>query len=133
VTGLFKFPRHEKLKHTKKIEQIFAEGVSFHVYPVRVVYTRVKDDRAPGLQAGFTVSKKKFKSAVVRNRIKRLMREGFRLQVPELRLKLTEKNKDLYAMFIFTGVEIPDQETVLKSFKKIMNRLIKELELGAEE
>lgn len=128
MKGLFKFPNREKLKHAKKIEQIFAEGISFHVFPVRIVYTHKKDERAPGLQAGFSVSKKKFKSAVDRNRIKRLMREGFRLQVPALRLKLKEMDLDLYAMFIFTGVEIPDQKTVLKSFHKIMNRLLNELE-----
>lgn len=128
MKGLYKFPNREKLKHDKKIEQIFGEGISFHVFPVRIVYTYKKDEKAPGLQAGFSVSKKKFKSAVDRNRIKRLMREGFRLQVPELRGKLKEKDLDLYAMFIFTGVETPDQRAVLKSFKKIMNRLLSELE-----
>ncbi|MBL0182209.1 MAG: ribonuclease P protein component [Chitinophagaceae bacterium] len=75
----YRFGKTEKLKSRKTIEQLFAEGKSFSNFPFRVIWKFTQTADA-ALQAGFTVSSKNFKNAVDRNRIKRLMREAYRLQ-----------------------------------------------------
>ena len=74
------FGKDEKLKSRKSIDELFEKGKSFTVSQVRVSYKFSKTTDSPTLLAGVTVSKKYFKKAVDRNRIKRLLREAYRLQ-----------------------------------------------------
>ena len=75
------FGKLEKLKSKKQIDLLFKEGRSVVAFPLRVKYQflSVAEARAP-VQAGVSVSKKSFRHAVDRNRIKRLIREAYRLQ-----------------------------------------------------
>jgi ribonuclease P protein component len=61
----------------------------------------------------FAVSSKKFKRAVDRNRIKRLMREVVRKE------KISGKNIG----FVFIGKELPTYNEVEKSIKLILSRI----------
>jgi ribonuclease P protein component len=126
--GQFNFPHSEKLKHRKRIEQLFAEGISFAQHPIRIVYVTDTAPK-PGIQAAFSVSKKKFKTAVARNRIKRLMREGFRLEVAPLREFIQKSDTSIYAMFIYTGNEDPKFTSVRKAFLKTFQKLIQDLSI----
>lgn len=76
----FTFNKKEKLKSEKLIAQLFAKGQTVAVYPLRLVYLNTSFDDGAKIKAGVSVSKRHFKKAVDRNRIKRLMREAFRLQ-----------------------------------------------------
>jgi ribonuclease P protein component len=68
------------------IEQLFTKGKSCKASFLRVIYTRFASQEA--LQSGvlvmFVVSKKNVRQAVKRNRIKRLMREAYRLEKVQL-------------------------------------------------
>ncbi len=86
----FTFKPAEKLKSLKLIGQIFKEGKSFSHFPFRVVYLFSEKDKS-FLRAAFSVSSRNFKKAVDRNRIKRLMREAYRLQKNSFQTKLEEK------------------------------------------
>lgn len=80
------------------------------------------------LQAGFTVSARNFKKAVDRNRIKRLMRECYRLQKINLKISLEENKKELAVFFIYTGNEIPKYDEVFEKTGSALKRLEKILE-----
>ena len=83
----YKLGKQARLKSRKVIDCLFKDGKSFTVFPFRVIYQFTKLPVTPDafqLQAGFSVSKRHFKKAVDRNRIKRLMREAYRLQKNEL-------------------------------------------------
>ncbi|MBL7733996.1 MAG: ribonuclease P protein component [Chitinophagaceae bacterium] len=119
----FTLGKKERLKSRKLIEQLFKEGKTFTVFPFRVYYlTRPLSDVF--LQAGFTVSARKFKKAVDRNRIKRQMREAYRLQKHLLELNLKNKQRCLSLFFLYTGSELPDsslaQEKMALTLKKII-------------
>lgn len=73
------YSKKEKLKSKKLIEQLFVEGKSVSAYPLRLVYLPTTFDDDVIAKTGVSVSKKYFKTAVDRNRIKRLMREVYRL------------------------------------------------------
>jgi len=76
----FTFKKEEKLKSQKLIEQLFDKGSSLSVFPLRIVYLKIEHGTVFPIQAGFSVPKRKFKKAVDRNRIKRLIRESYRQQ-----------------------------------------------------
>lgn len=76
------------------------------------------------LQAGFAVSAKYFKKAVHRNKIKRLIREAYRLQKNELQQKLSETGRQIALFIIFTGKEIPDFLLVKEKLQLILDKLL---------
>jgi ribonuclease P protein component len=75
----FTYSKKDRLKSKKLIDQLFTEGQSISVYPLRLVYLQTSFDDTVKTKTGVSVSKRFFKTAVDRNRIKRLMRETYRL------------------------------------------------------
>ena len=70
----------ERLKSKKLIEKLYEQGSSVKSFPLRMVYLQTKHTSDFPAQVGVSVSKRNFKSAVDRTRIKRLLRESYRLQ-----------------------------------------------------
>jgi ribonuclease P protein component len=79
------YPKAEKLKSQKQIEFLFSEGKSVAVYPLRMVFVKIPDSSEHEIKIGVSASKKNFKLATQRNRIKRLLREAYRLNKSILR------------------------------------------------
>ena len=72
------FGKEEKLKSKKLIDLLFAEGKSVKSFPLKLIYTSYDQTDEANLKTAVSVPKKLVKTAVQRNRIKRLMREVFR-------------------------------------------------------
>jgi ribonuclease P protein component len=72
--------KKERLKSKKIIERLYKEGTSLKYFPLRMVYLQTDHTSDFPAQVGVSVAKRNFKLAVDRNRIKRLMRETYRLQ-----------------------------------------------------
>ncbi|MEP7251157.1 MAG: ribonuclease P protein component [Ginsengibacter sp.] len=120
----FTFKKAEKLKSRKLIASIFKEGKSFSHFPFRVVYL-FPEKNTSYLQVGFSVSIKNFKKATDRNKIKRLMREAYRLQKLPLTKELTEKEIFMTLFVLYTGNEIPSYENVFEKMETLLLRLQK--------
>ena len=118
------FPRKEKLKSKKLIEQLFAEGRSVSNYPIKLIYLKTELPFDTPIQAGVTVPKKNFKSAVKRNRIKRLMRESYRLN----KALVFNNSKGSFAfLFLYLGKEMPDYALVEKNLKAALHKFKKKI------
>ena len=74
----FTLGQQERLKSKKLIEKLYEEGKSIKVFPLRMVYIQTEHTSKFPVQVGVSVPKRNFKSAVDRNRIKRLLRETYR-------------------------------------------------------
>ena len=75
----FSFNKSEKLKSEKLISALFSSGKSISAYPLRLVYLKTTFENDIKLKTGVSVPKRNFKKAVDRIRIKRQMREAYRL------------------------------------------------------
>lgn len=119
------FGKDEKLKSRKSIEDLFAKGKSFTVAPIRVSYKFSISAESSKLLAGVTVSKKFFKKAVDRNRVKRLLREAYRLQKNDLKELIIAKGLTGHLFFMYNGKEIADLPVIMDSINKCLLRLQK--------
>ena len=107
------------------ITEVFNGGRSITSHPVKALYKFT--DGTTVLQAGFTVSSKNFKKAVDRNRLKRLLRESYRLQKNQLHEILLSKGKNAIIFFIYTGREWSDFETVSTKVSALLNTIAKDI------
>src|SRR5687767_4595766 len=138
----FKFEKNKRLKSRKQIELLFSEGNSFVVTPLRIYYllaspatdqSSSKIVQPFAIQFAVGVSSKNFKRAVDRNRIKRLIREAYRLQKKELQEKLKEKNLSMKVFFIFTGKELAEYKFVYSMVGIALQKLLKEIVQAAKK
>lgn len=112
-----RFPKQEKLKDKLLINQLFRSKTSFSSEDIRVLYLDI--ERGSGLfpQVCFSVPKRLFKKAVIRNRIKRQMRESYRLQ----KFLLENNNKAL--LFIFVGTAMITYESLSNQMEQLLRRI----------
>ncbi len=89
------FPNSERLKSRKDIELLFQEGEKVKKFPILLVYRFVEDSEKKVM---FSVSTRTFKRAVDRNRIKRQMREVYRLHRKEW---FENETRGLHFCFIY--------------------------------
>jgi len=116
------FRRGERLKSRKLIQQLFEKGQSFGTYPLRLVWMEVESPQSDyPVQFTVSVSKRKFKRAVQRNRLKRRVREAWRLQKAGLYAKLPE-GKQFAFLVIYTGKEAFDYAAIEKAMRKMIRR-----------
>lgn len=105
----FTFNKKDRLKSKKLIDQLFAEGKSVTAYPLRMVYIGTTFDDGSLVKAGVSVSKRSFKKAVDRNRIKRLLRESYRLNKYNYFNNITTP---FALMILYIGKEKPSFEYI---------------------
>ncbi len=120
--------KSERLSSLKAIEKLFNEGRSVTKYPIRLVWldNAMADDQESPVQVMFSASKKKFSRAVDRNRIKRLLKEGYRLYKPTFYSSLPT-NKSFHLALIYTGNEILSLDHIQKKIILALENMIIEI------
>jgi ribonuclease P protein component len=110
-----------RLKSKITIDKIFAEGKSAFVYPIKLAYLSLpKNQYTEICKYGVSVSKRNFKLAVDRNRIKRQMREAIRLQYSGIS---GHEGHVTMMMFIFAGKEKLEYDIIERAIKKLLKKI----------
>lgn len=120
--------KEERLSWKRHIDRLFTEGRSFVAFPLRVVYL-LSDEEGMPVRVSFLVSvpKKRFKRAVKRNRIKRQVREAYRMHKYDLWESLEAKDKRMLIAFLYVDNELHSSVTMEKAMTKAI-RILREKE-----
>lgn len=122
----FTLKKHQILRSGKEINYLFEKGKFIAEYPVKVVYTSVSLKNDEGVYTPFKVMfiapKKLIKKATARNRIKRKLKESFRLLQHNL---FVPENQILHLAFIYISKKTDDntQSKIHSSVEKLINTI----------
>lgn len=112
----------ERIQSSTEIARIFQIGNKWSSYPLLIFYLE-SEHKDFMVRAAFTVSKKRFKRAVDRNRIKRLMRESHRLNKYNLYEQNDLKHK-IDLVYVYIGNEIATFKQIEEKTKSFIGKLV---------
>lgn len=130
VAKQFTLGKGERLKSRALIEELFAKGKKTSVTGFRIHYLTSPSTSLQAysmIQFGVSIPGKNFKKAVDRNRIKRLVRESYRVQKNELKKLVAEKKLSLVLFFIYTNKEMPDHSFISQKMKLALQKIAAEI------
>lgn len=99
------FGKDEKLCSSTEIADLFSKGKSLFKHPIKLLWLTTGPSNGNKARVIITVSKRNFKHAVQRNRIKRLLRECYRKN--KYLLEPLAADQQLLIGLIYIGKEIP--------------------------
>lgn len=119
------FRKPEKICNQKQIDRLFSEGKSIRSGMFRMHYLLTDAPEIPAVQLLIAVPKKKLRHAVTRNRMKRLIRESYRLQKQNVIEFFSLMNKHCDLAIVFTGQQCISQLETHVAINELLDRLIK--------
>lgn len=117
----YSLKKSERLCNKKAFEQLFDNGITQFVYPIKAIYECSPSLEATIILVAFGSSRKSFKNAVDRNKIKRLIKEAYRKN-KHILIPLIE-NSLLNIMFLYTAKEIVTYHKIERALIKILNEI----------
>lgn len=121
----FGFPKAYKLRSKKEIETLFTQGNASFYFPLKIVWMSYPEYNALSpVQVAISVSKKRFKQAVVRNLIKRRIRESMRMIFPEIQLQLQKQNMSLVCVIVYVDSIVQPYQNIFQHVTHAFQQII---------
>lgn len=114
--------KSERISRRSEIERLFRTGEAFLVYPLKCTWC-LREETPGGNRILVMVPKRNVKRAVGRNRIKRLLREAYRLHKDSLPSRGLDIGFSYIAKPGESGAVLPDYRTIETAVVKILERL----------
>ena len=119
------FKKQERLCSRKIIKELFEKGHTLSSYPLKIIWTEIEHTSEFPVQIVISVPKRNIKKAVVRNKIKRRIREAYRKNKINWYECLKNKNKQCAGMFIYTAKNEITYKEIEIIIIGLLERLIK--------
>ncbi len=119
-----RFHKEERLCSRTQIELLFANNTFVTAYPVKLMYYPTPARLLRPVQAMFVVPKRNFRRAHDRNKLKRRMREAYRLN-KRLLYEKWPQDKCLSLAFLYTGRQQEDYARIEKAILQLIDGLLK--------
>lgn len=126
------FRKPEKICNQNQIDNLFKEGKSLKSGLFKLIFVETNIIGKPPVQVLIAVPKKNLRHAVDRNRMKRLIREAYRLSKHNILAKYSYAEKHLDIAFIFMGKQCVSQLDTLTAINVLLDRLIGKHEKNSE-
>lgn len=123
----FSFKKAERLKSRKTIQELFSNGNSYAVYPLRLVWVPIEKVEEIPVRFALSVAKKRIPKAAHRNILRRRIRESWRLNKYQLYEQLEGQEQSFAFMVLFTGNAAQSYEMIEQSMKTIIQRFPKKI------
>jgi ribonuclease P protein component len=120
------FSKSERLCSRKTIAGLMDNGNVFYMPYYKVIWLKSGNEMPFPAQVAFSVPKRYFRHAVIRNLLKRKMREAYRKNKHILYDFLRSENTRIVFIVIFRDNPVPDYLTVEKSMQDLIAKLITE-------
>ncbi|MDR0368237.1 MAG: ribonuclease P protein component [Bacteroidales bacterium] len=117
------FSKQERLCKRDDFQTVLTKGKSVYSFPFRCVYLW---EESPDFSAriAISVSRKRFKHAVDRNRVKRLVRESYRLNKHTLYHRFAGEHKKLNMLIVYTDTGLFSFSSTQKKFVALIKKLM---------
>lgn len=126
MAGIYTLSKAEILSSRKLIEKIFRrEGEMITKFPLSFIFMKINFNENVKAQILFSVSSKKIKKAHDRNRIKRMLRESYRLQKPEIYSKI-DGYKYIFCLN-YNSTEIAEYNEINEKVIYLINEFYKKI------
>jgi ribonuclease P protein component len=124
---IFTYQKKDKLKSRKQTQNLFSNGKAIGVFPIKLIYTVEQVDTEGILQAGVGAPTRTFRKAVQRNRVKRLLREAYRLEKPTFLTQFSLEHKRINLFFLYGNAEIVTQAEIQDKVRSALALLAQKL------
>jgi ribonuclease P protein component len=121
-----KFSKHERLCSKALIDDLFKKGQSFSIYPFRALWMPAILDTAYPAQILISVPRKNFRHAVIRNLLRRRIKEIYRRNKADFYQNLGQLNMKCIIALIYTGREVMASSVLEPKIIVILQRLFQE-------
>lgn len=116
----FPFPKTCRLKSSLQIKNVVQQRRGVFCFPLKCFYLEQKTTEEPFCKVAFLVSKRRFRHAVDRNRVKRLMREAYRLHQHEF---MAIDDRSLLLCWMFVGDTLPTYVQIEDAVRRLSAEL----------
>jgi ribonuclease P protein component len=123
-TVRYTFKKNERITSKITITEIIKKGKVLKAFPFYVRFLPKEDINVP-VKILIAVGKKRFKNASDRNRIKRLIRESYRLNKHKLHNCLTDNDKKIVLLISYIDKSKPDYKTINDTMTSTIEQLCK--------
>ncbi len=116
--------KDKRIKQKRIFDALFQSGQSKLVYPIRFNWVESSKFTKQPVKVAFVVPKRLFKKAVVRNQLKRKMKEAYRLHQTELIQLCSKQKQSLAVLFIYQAKKKMAYKDIEKALQKTIQKLI---------